>query len=493
MKVNLFDFATKELSQDAFLLWLVSNADKHYQEDESLHKVAQRFVRALIGPYKKEIVSIKIEKKQWKHIDLAFSVNNDVFVIIEDKAGACLHGNQLERYQIDAAERAARENRILKCVYFNSKNPVANDVSDVERSKYDRLFRKDFLKILDGYTGSNAILVDYREWLHRIENETEAYRILPITEWTYLAWQGFYEWLRNLIGDCNWNYAANQAGGVWWFQWNVGQIKGGLDFYLQLEYHPRSGVSRLCFKAYRKLGIIPRVASALRAAIVSIRDANGWTEIEHVDSFRTNGTSCTIMCVQMEHFTEGGKIPLNTFHKKLARYERIVDKVQSRVESALQDEKSVKEFLTGDVIQLLQLVSGFEWKVKAGKFALEDFNHGSIRYTPTHGRLPRNFSIQCIFQEPLMIDCQVGGCAANGDIYMPDDSKSWLSKHGKMRHGWSINEDRRWPIWRHVGGDHSITMNHETVVRLMNDRAYRKSIAKEIAMSVLDIFKLVTR
>ena len=108
MKVNLFDFATKELSQDAFLLWLVSNADKHYQEDESLHKVAQSFVRALIGPYKKEIVSVKVEK-QWKHIDVAFSVNDDVFVIIEDKAGACLHGDQLERYQNDAIERAVHE------------------------------------------------------------------------------------------------------------------------------------------------------------------------------------------------------------------------------------------------------------------------------------------------------------------------------------------------------------------------------------------------
>ena len=124
MKVNLFDFATKELSQDAFLLWLVSNADKHCQEDESLHKVAQGFVRALIGPYNKEIISVKVEK-QWKHIDVAFSVNDDVFVIIEDKAGACLHGDQLERYQNDAIERAGHEDRTLKCVYFNSKNPVA--------------------------------------------------------------------------------------------------------------------------------------------------------------------------------------------------------------------------------------------------------------------------------------------------------------------------------------------------------------------------------
>lgn len=492
MKVNLFDFATKELSQDAFLLWLVSNADKHHQEDESLHKVAQGFVRALIGPYNKEIVSVKVEK-QWKHIDVAFSVNDDLFVIIEDKAGACLHGDQLERYQNDAIERAGHEDRTLKCVYFNSKNPVAEELQVVNETGYFRLHRKDFLAILDGYIGKNAILIDYREWLHAIEVDSESYKTLPLSKWTVLAWQGFYEWLRNQIGDCNWNYAANQAGGVWWFQWNVGQITGGLDFYLQLEHHPDKGVSRLCFKAYSESGMMQRVAPALRAAIVSIRDANGWTEIEHVDRFRTNGTSCTIMCVQMDHLTEGGKIPLKTFHKKLARYERIVDDVRSRVEFALQDEKSVKEFLTVDVVQFLKSISGFEWKTKANKFALEGCDEGSIQYIPVNGRLPRKFSVKCIFQEPLMVDCQVGGCATNGDISMPDDSKSWLLEHGKIRNGWSINEDQWWPIWRHIGGDHGVTMDHETVVRLMNDRAYRKSIAEEIAKAVFDIFKLATR
>ena len=478
MKVNLFDFATKELSQDAFLLWLVSNADKHYQEDESLHKVAQSFVRALIGSYKKEIVSVKVEK-QWKHIDVAFSVNDDLFVIIEDKAGACLHGDQLERYQNDATERAGHEDRTLKCVYFNSKNPVAEELRVVNKTGYFHLQRTCFLKVLDNYIGKNAILIDYREWLHAIEDATESYKTLSITEWTCLAWQGFYEWLRTQIEDCNWNYADNQAGGVWWFQWNVGNIQGGLDFYLQFEHHPDK--------------MMRRVAPALRAAIVAIRDANGWNEIEHVEKFKTNGISCTIMCVQMKHLVEGGKIPLNTFLKKLVRYETIVDEVRSRVESALQDEKSVMDFLTGDVIQLLKSISGFEWEAKVSNFALEDFNNGSIRYSPVRGQLPRNFSIQCIFQEPLMIDCQVGGCAVNGDISMPEDSKAWISEHGNLSNGWHINEDRWWPIWRHIGGDNGVTMNHETVVRLMSDGVYRRFVAEEIAKAVLDIFNLMTK
>lgn len=489
---NLFDYATSELSQDAFLIWLIRYADPQFQDDLELHRTAQTFVRLFLDDYTSPIKEIKVWK-QWSNIDITVEVNGAVGIIIEDKVGAHLHDDQLRRYR-EAAEKWARDEHLrLGFFYLNTENPNTDDRENIKKAQYKVIMRSELLRILNGYSGVNPILCDFRDKLSIIENETTAYKMQPFNKWSYRAWQGFYEWLRTQIVDCNWNYAANQTGGVWWFQWNVGKICSGLDFYLQFEHHPDKGVSRLCFKAYSESGMMPRVAPVLRAAIEAIRDANGWAEIEHVDRFRTNGTSCTIMCVQMEHLTEGGKIHLNTFHKKLARYERIVDEVRSRVEFALQDEKSVKEFLTGDVIQLLKSISGFEWKTKTSKFALEDFNNGSIRYYPVHGRLPRNFSIQCIFQEPLMVDCQVGGCSANGDIPMPDDSKAWLSKHGKIKNGWSVDEDRWWPIWRHIGGDHGITMDHETVVRLMSDYAYRDSIAEEIAKAVFDIFRLVTR
>ena len=496
MRVNLFDYAKGELSQDAFLSWLAQNADEAYTEDRDLHAVAQMFVKKLLGKYSRAIKTVEVEQRQWEKIDVSFTVNDDMFVIIEDKAGSGLHDDQLNRYKKIAGKWANGEGRKLCCWYFNSRNPVAEEIGIVDESGYSRLLRKDLLKVLDGYNGKNAILIDYREKLHTIENDTESYKTLPFPKWTVSAWQGFYEWLRALIGDCNWNYAANKAGGLWWFQWRTGQIRGGLDFYLQFEHHPDpdKGLSRLCFKAYDKSKkMMPRVAPALRAAIESIRDANKWNEIGRADRFKTNGMSCTIMCVPMECLTDGGKVRLNTFLKTVKRYEKIVDDVRSRVEFALNAEKNVKEFLTGDVIQSLKSISGFEWKAKASNFALEDCYNGSIRYIPVRVRLPRNFSIQCIFQEPLMVDCQVGGCAANEDIPMSDNAKAWLSEHGRIKNGWSINEDKWWPIWRHIGGDNGITMDHETVARLMGDCAYRKSIAEEIAGSILDIFNLVTK
>lgn len=45
---NIFDHATSELSQDAFLCWLISWADpEHKAADPELHEVARDFVRKL--------------------------------------------------------------------------------------------------------------------------------------------------------------------------------------------------------------------------------------------------------------------------------------------------------------------------------------------------------------------------------------------------------------------------------------------------------------
>ena len=58
---NLFSFATSELSQDAFFAWLMQWADSSYKElDESLHVVAQNFIRLLLDDNNFETKKISI-------------------------------------------------------------------------------------------------------------------------------------------------------------------------------------------------------------------------------------------------------------------------------------------------------------------------------------------------------------------------------------------------------------------------------------------------
>ena len=74
MKPNIFNIATKELSQDAFITWLLQYADESCKEiNKELHLCAQEFVRALIISQKgsfNEVISTVQAGRQWKNIDV---------------------------------------------------------------------------------------------------------------------------------------------------------------------------------------------------------------------------------------------------------------------------------------------------------------------------------------------------------------------------------------------------------------------------------------
>lgn len=103
MTPNLFDFATSELSQDAFLCWLLSWArPAHRETHPALHAVA----RALLDDcYRRAGASLpehlsRLEiRRQDGGIDILCIVNAEWAILIEDKAGTQQHSGQLARYQ----------------------------------------------------------------------------------------------------------------------------------------------------------------------------------------------------------------------------------------------------------------------------------------------------------------------------------------------------------------------------------------------------------
>ena len=89
-KPNLFSIATKELSQDAFITWLLQWADDKYKkENEHLCLLGKEFAKSLIKLDKKlNAENIKIAKvtagRQWENIDIWAEINDDYALIIED-------------------------------------------------------------------------------------------------------------------------------------------------------------------------------------------------------------------------------------------------------------------------------------------------------------------------------------------------------------------------------------------------------------------------
>jgi hypothetical protein len=108
MSQNIFDYATSELSQDAFISLMVSWFDS---SDESLKQISKDFITKIFNEYNTnylssqlhnlEIKSVKLRQQHYK-IDVFFEVTTDkgdiIPFIIEDKTWTEPHSDQLQKY-----------------------------------------------------------------------------------------------------------------------------------------------------------------------------------------------------------------------------------------------------------------------------------------------------------------------------------------------------------------------------------------------------------
>jgi hypothetical protein len=125
---NLFNFATSELSQDAFICWLVSWT-KTGHKGSRLHDCGKDFIAFLynlkhgentVSP--KDIESVAEPEQQHEKIDVYFqaTINQKVVsFIIEDKTHTTFHSDQLKRYLEKIQKDEIAEEEIV-CIYFKT-------------------------------------------------------------------------------------------------------------------------------------------------------------------------------------------------------------------------------------------------------------------------------------------------------------------------------------------------------------------------------------
>ena len=267
---NLFDFATSELSQDAFICWLIEWIN-HEKEDQNLYKTAKllldKFFELCNIPIPVEYRNI-IVKKQFENIDVLVVVNKKYVIIIEDKTNTENHSGQLNRYN-EIVRKSKREelpkdfsDDNLLSIYFKTGNQ--SNLSDVKENKYIPFMRGDFLKILNENSKkiNNAIFKDYHDYLQNIEKDTKSYLTKKVNDWNWWAWQGFLMDLydnvivkRNSYDKTweNWHYVNNASGGFWGLSWDwfdlFGEQKIGIFLLLELEEGEETK-KRLCFKVH---------------------------------------------------------------------------------------------------------------------------------------------------------------------------------------------------------------------------------------------------
>ena len=288
---NIFNFATSELSQDAFICWLcnwVNFDDNSLSEDEKkLKSLATEFIEKMLGE-KLEDRKVNI-KRQYQKIDVLLEIQNktefitkgnninpivDMYVIIEDKVGIGLHSNQIERYRELISEKNEKDNGSrakIKVVYYK-----IYDEDNMERLKENGvnviLGRENILELLKEYKDkiNNSIFENYHNYLSNIETDVNSYEKKNLEDWNSNCYSGFLKELKNeknllehAIGrqkDCSWGYVNNSSGGfmgMWWFPLSEEKINkltetSDEDIYLQIEQYNQKNIIAIKYSVPKK-------------------------------------------------------------------------------------------------------------------------------------------------------------------------------------------------------------------------------------------------
>lgn len=244
-KPNLFALATKELSQDAFIAWLLQWADpKNAVYNKELTACAKAFVSKLASLQSTPPAEIRsvVAGRQWNHIDIWAEVNEELLLIIEDKTYTGQHSNQLKNYRDGARQWCDERGWRLACIYLKTGSESLASLKKVQDEGYAIFRRKDILDSLQGWEIDNAIFVDFKERLQALEVEENQYLDKPIGEWNGADWRGFYQDLEERRPIWDWKL-VNPPGGASFLaavlNWNNFEDHCP---YMQIEQGP------LCYK-----------------------------------------------------------------------------------------------------------------------------------------------------------------------------------------------------------------------------------------------------
>ena len=180
-ETNLFKYATKELSQDAIICWIISWIN---QPQSLLYPLAKEFIIKVSNLNEINTATIY---KQFKNIDVLLLINEDkddrLFVIIEDKTFTGEHDNQIKRYTetiTNADEFRKYPDKKIRTVFFKTGEYYPHDektVSNKKNCNYN-LTRLDVMQLIKGYIGNSQLLKDYYDylkWLSDWYKEYESY------------------------------------------------------------------------------------------------------------------------------------------------------------------------------------------------------------------------------------------------------------------------------------------------------------------------------
>jgi len=241
---NIFNYATSELTQDAFICWLCEwSRSKFKEKNKALHNTGCNLIKSMLNKnsvlLKNNLEALKIKRQAEGVIDVIIELNNHV-ILIEDKVDSKEHSDQLERYKEKIVKKKPKKQIVP--IYFQTG--IQSNYNIVDEAGYKIFSRIDFLRVLnDGLDLGikNDVYQSFHGYLKRMDKRFNSFENKKIEAWDWEGWQGFFSLLQKQLDDANWGYVANQSGGFMGFWWNFHPVDD-CTIYMQLEN------DKLCYK-----------------------------------------------------------------------------------------------------------------------------------------------------------------------------------------------------------------------------------------------------
>jgi len=334
IKPNIFEIATSELTQDAFITWISKWADASFKnEDLNLHETGRNFLLAILKNAQVTDVGnlIKVTAgRQWQNIDIWIDIDEKYFIIIEDKKDSCEHGDQLDKYK-SIVEQHYNKSREIIPVYLKTGNESLSTIKNINERGWFNFDRGDFLKVLRASGSNNDILLDFRAYLENIETETHLFHEFDkLNNWK--ASEGLYLWLQSQIEDSSdWKYVPNQNGGFlgFWYHFRPCANNSKQEIYLQIENYVGDKINLFI----RIGGHWEKTTKYLYKVLELIeKECNGkGIEVSKPSRFKSGEYSSVALVKNAFRSDANGKLDLPHLLKIMKYAEAIVTKVASQI------------------------------------------------------------------------------------------------------------------------------------------------------------------
>ncbi|MCL2520961.1 MAG: PD-(D/E)XK nuclease family protein [Spirochaetaceae bacterium] len=243
-KPNIFKLATGELTQDAFLSWLLQWSENKYAEvDLELYNVGQKFVQFLLDKGDDYIINTVKVERQWSKskADIVATINNDYFILIEDKTSSGTWKKQLEKHKEFATKHCEKCSLKPVLVYLKTGNESKYTLNWITQQGCRPVVRDEVLAIIKKYNGTNVVLRDFIDYLEWLEKRTVRYTERKYLLSDYVACQGLYLKLQEDIKEAS-KWKCIYKGKTWCFGYHFKKLVVG-KIYIQIENSFAGGIS----------------------------------------------------------------------------------------------------------------------------------------------------------------------------------------------------------------------------------------------------------